>query len=106
MSMNESTADSAELGLNSVGLEVTAWKKAIGGIAALLLAILFFASGSWKLADPYKWSQFLTEFKVPGNIALEFTLALGIGESFGAVMILVPRFRRWGSWLIAFLLAA
>ncbi len=29
---------------------------------------------------------------------------LGIGEMLGAVLILVPRFRRWGAWLLGLLL--
>jgi uncharacterized membrane protein YphA (DoxX/SURF4 family) len=85
-------------------VELPVWKKTAGGIAALLLAILFFASGAWKLTDPFQWAQALTEFKVPPAFALPFTLALGIGETLSAVLILVPRFRRWGSWLIALML--
>lgn len=103
--MTDSTADPAELGLDAAGVDLPAWKRAIGGAAAILLAILFFASGCWKLTDPFQWSHALTEFLVPSALALPFTLALGIGETFAAVLILVPRFRRWGSWLIAFMLA-
>jgi len=102
--MHESTADPAELGLNSAGIDFPAWKKAIGGTAAILLAILFFASGCWKLTDPFQWAQVLSEFRVPRDLAVPFTLALGVGETFSAVLILVPRFRRWGSWLIALML--
>jgi uncharacterized membrane protein YphA (DoxX/SURF4 family) len=102
--MTDGAADPAELGLDALSVDLPAWKKALGGTAAILLAILFFASGCWKLADPFQWSQALTEFRVPANLALPFTLALGVGETFGAVLILVPRFRRWGSWLIALML--
>src|SRR5258708_6314843 len=102
--MHESTGDPAEVGLNSAGIDFPAWKKAIGGSAAMLLAIVFFASGCWKLTDPSQWSQVLSEFRVPSNLALPFTLALGIGETFSAVLILVPRFRKWGSALIALML--
>ena len=41
---------------------------------------------------------------MPSALALPGTLALGIGETLGAVLILVPRFRRWGAWLIGLLL--
>ena len=102
--MNQSTADPAELGLGAVGLDLPAWKKAIGTTAAILLAILFFSSGAWKLSDPYWWSQFLSELRVPAVLALPGSLALGISETLGAVLILVPRFRRWGAWLVALLL--
>jgi uncharacterized membrane protein YphA (DoxX/SURF4 family) len=104
--MNQSTADAAELGLGAVGLDLPGWKKAVASTAALLLAIIFFSSGAWKLADPFRWSQFLSEFHVPAALALPGTIALGVGESLGAVLILVPRFRRWGSWLVALLLIA
>jgi uncharacterized membrane protein YphA (DoxX/SURF4 family)/thiol-disulfide isomerase/thioredoxin len=104
--MSHSTAETAELGLAPASVDLPAWKKTIGGVAALLLAILFFASGAWKLTDPFQWAQALTEFKVPSALALPFTLALGIGETLSAVFILVPRFRRWGSWLIVLMLVA
>lgn len=104
--MNESAADPAELGLGTVGVDLPAWKKATASTAATLMAILFFVSGAWKLSDPFRWAQILSEFRVPDALALPFTLSLGVGEMLGAVLILVPRFRRWGSWLIALLLIA
>src|SRR6202165_3371205 len=104
--MNNSTANPAELGFSTVGLDLPAWKRALSSTVAILLAILFFVSGAWKLSDPFQWAQILGEFRVPANLALPFTLALGIGEMLGAVLITVPRFRRWGSWLIALLLVA
>jgi uncharacterized membrane protein YphA (DoxX/SURF4 family) len=102
--MSDSTANPAHLGLDLVSFDLPAWKKAIGGVCAVLLAILFFVSGAWKLTDPFRWSQALEEFRVTGSLALPGTLALGIGEMVGAVLILVPRFRRWGSLLIGLLL--
>src|SRR5579871_5196855 len=102
--MSHSTADPAELGLGIAGLDLPAWKKAIGSVSAVLLAILFFVSGAWKLSDPFFWSQFLTELKVPATMALPFALTIGISETLGAVLIVVPRFRRWGSVLIGLLL--
>lgn len=103
--MSESAADPAELGLAVAHFDLPAWKKAIASTAALLLAVIFFSSGAWKLSDPFRWSQFLSEFKVPEALALPGTIALGIAETLGAVLVLVPRFRRWGSWLLALLLA-
>ena len=104
--MSESTANPAELGLGAAILDMPAWKKIIGTTSAVLLAILFFASGAWKLSDPYKWSQVLGEFRVVADLSLPLTLAIGMGETLGAVLILVPRFRRWGSWLLGFLLVS
>jgi len=102
--MSESTAHPAELGLSAVGLDVPAWKKVFGTAAAVLLAIIFFSSGAWKLSDPFWWSQFLTELRFPASLAVAGAVALGIGETLGAVLIVVPRFRRWGSVLVALLL--
>src|SRR5438132_11030607 len=82
------------------------WQVVSGTFAAPLLAILFFASGFWKLAAPYTWSQLMGQFQVPSELALPFAIVVGIAETFGAAMIIVPRFRRWGSILLGFLLIA
>ena len=63
--MSDSLVESAELRLSPANADLPAWKNTISGVAALLLAILFFASGAWKLTDPFQWAQALTEFKVP-----------------------------------------
>jgi hypothetical protein len=102
--MSDTTANPAHLGMDLVSLDLPAWKKVIGGVCAVLLAILFFVSGAWKLTDPFVWSTALAEFRVPGPLTLPGTLALGVGEMLGAVLILVPRFRRWGALLLGLLL--
>jgi uncharacterized membrane protein YphA (DoxX/SURF4 family) len=102
--MSDTTANPAHIGLDLVSVDLPAWKKAIGTVCALLLAILFFVSGAWKLTDPFVWSQALAEFRVPSALTLPGALALGIAEMVGAVLILVPRFRRWGAWLLGLLL--
>jgi uncharacterized membrane protein YphA (DoxX/SURF4 family) len=102
--MSDTTASPAHLGLDLVRIDLPAWKKGIGGVCAVLLALLFFVSGAWKLTDPFTWSQYLVEFRLPSVLALPGALACGIGETLGAVLILVPRFRRWGAWLVGFLL--
>ncbi len=103
--MHENPASS--LGYNPAdAVTLPPWKTIASTLAAVLLGILFFVSGSWKLTDPFTWSQALTEFKVPSSLAMPGTLGFGIAEAFGAVLILVPRFRRWGALLIALLLIA
>ncbi len=87
-------------------VDLARWKSIAGTIAALLLALLFFVSGFWKLAAPFQWAQLMGQFQVPAQLALPFTILVGIGETFGAAMIIVPRFRRWGAILIGFLLVA
>lgn len=87
-------------------IDLAPWQAVTSTVAALLLAILFFASGFWKLTSPFTWSQLMGQFQVPSGLALPFAVLVGIGEMFGAAMIIVPRFRRWGSLLIGFLLIA
>src|ERR1700722_14408858 len=102
--MSDSTANPAHLGLDLASFDLPAWKKIIGGVCAVLLAILFFVSGAWKLTDPYLWSQALAEFRVTSALTLPGTLALGVAEMVAAVLIVGPRLRRWGAWLLRSLL--
>jgi uncharacterized membrane protein YphA (DoxX/SURF4 family) len=94
------------MGFGTASIDLPGWKKAIATVAAVLLGVLFFASGAWKLSDPFWWSQFLIELRMPANLALPGAVAVGIGEVLGALLIVVPRFRRWGSLLIGLLLVA
>ena len=82
------------------------WKSIAATAAAVLIGVLFLVSGMWKLTDPLDWTTKIEQFKVPYSLSLPFTLALAIGETWGAVMILVPRFRRWGAILLSVLLVA
>jgi len=102
--MGQSAAESAGSLHTTAVFDLPAWKAIASGTCAVLLGILFFVSGCWKLTDPFTWSQAMTEFQVPTGIALPFTLGLGMAEMLGAAMIIVPRYRRWGSWLISLLL--
>lgn len=101
---DSSTANPAHIGLDIAALDLPAWKKTIGTVCGVLLALVFIVTGAWKLSDPFRWTEFLEQLRVFSSIALPFTLALGVGEMFGGVLILVPRFRRWGAWLVGFLL--
>jgi len=104
--MGQSTADPARYLGDSAVLDLPPWKAIVSALCAAALAVIFFSSGAWKLTDPFQWSQAMGQFQVPADLALPFTIALGIAETFAALLIVVPAFRRWGSWLIALLLAA
>lgn len=82
------------------------WKAAAGHTAAVLAAIPFLAAGVWKITDPVGASVRLTQALVPGNLALAAAVCFGIAELFGAVLIVVPAFRRWGAFIISALLVA
>ena len=81
------------------------WQAAVVWVCAIFLSILFVGSGAWKLSAPLDWAAKLIQFTVPGELAIPGTLAVGIAEVFGGALILIPRFRRWGGWILAALLA-
>lgn len=86
-------------------MELPAWKSLICHIAAVILCITFVTAGVWKITDPFGWATMVEQLRVPASVSLPLTLLLAVGETFAGVMILVPRFRRWGAWLVGLLLA-
>jgi uncharacterized membrane protein YphA (DoxX/SURF4 family) len=99
--MDDSMAHSGDM---LARFELPEWKSWASGTAALLTALLFLTAGIWKITDAPGAAVRLAQMKVPQNLSLAAALLLGIVETFSAVLILVPRFRRWGSWLISALL--
>src|ERR1017187_1230650 len=87
-------------------VEFPGWKTKLNWVAAVLLAVLFLSSGLWKITDAQAWAQRITQLKLPGSLSLLTALVVGIAETVGAVLVLVPRFRRWGAILIGLLLIA
>jgi uncharacterized membrane protein YphA (DoxX/SURF4 family) len=85
-------------------LEKPGWKTALGWAAALALALLFLVSGVWKITDPQGWAVRVAQARVPQALSLPAALLVGIAETVGGVLLLAPRFRRWGALLTAFLL--
>jgi len=99
--MDDSIAQSGEM---LAPFELAGWKTWLGAIAALLTSLLFFSAGLWKITDAPGWAVKLAQLKVPQGLSVPGTVVLGILETFSAVLLLVPRFRRWGAGLSAFLL--
>ena len=87
-------------------VEFPGWKTRLSWAAAVLLAILFLLSGLWKITDTQGWAQRIIQLKMPGALGVPAALLAGVAETLGAVLILVPRFRRWGALLIGLLLIA
>lgn len=54
--------------------------------------------------DPIGWSAKVAQLKVPQAFSLPLAVGLGIVEIFSGILLLVPRFRRWGAWLTGWLL--
>src|ERR1700689_773956 len=80
------------------------WKMTASHVAAAFAAILFIGAGIYKAVDPFHWSRLLEELLFPPQYSLPFTLLLSVGEIFGGVLILMPRYRRWGAALTGVML--
>ncbi len=87
-------------------LELPGWKTALNWVAAFLIALLFLASGLWKITDVQGAAMRMAEAKVPESLSQAAAILFGIAETVGGVLILVPRFRRWGSMITGLLLVA
>ncbi len=85
-------------------LAMPAWKNAASHVAAAFVAILFIGAGVYKAVNPFHWSRLLEELLFPPRYSQAFTLLLSVGEIFGGVMILMPRYRRLGAALTSFML--
>ena len=84
----------------------TSWKTKLSWVSAILLALVFLVSGLWKLADAPGAAVRMAQARVPQSLSLAGAIGFGIAETFTAVLLLVPRFRRWGAWLGGALLVA
>jgi len=56
--------------------------------------------------DAQGWAQRIAQLGVPASLSLAGALVCGIAETVGAVLIVVPRFRRLGAILLGLLLVA
>jgi uncharacterized membrane protein YphA (DoxX/SURF4 family) len=101
--MNDSMAQPQE-GFGA--LELPSWKTTLSWVAAVLVALLFLASGLWKITDVQGAAMRMAQAKVPESLSQAAALLFGIAETVGAVLILVPRFRRWGAIVTGLLLVA
>ncbi|MBZ5580347.1 MAG: DoxX family protein [Acidobacteriia bacterium] len=101
--MNDSMAQ-PQPGLAS--LDLPGWKTAVSWVAGIVLAIVFLVSGLYKITDPQGWAVRLTQLQFPEHLSLAAALGVGMAETLGGVLVLVPRFRRWGAILTGLLLVA
>lgn len=84
----------------------TSWKTALSWAGAILLALVFFISGPWKMTNAPGAAVRMAEMRVPQTLSLAAAIGFGIFETFAAILLLVPRFRRWGAWLGGAMLVA
>ena len=101
--MNDSMA---QPGLGLVRMEASGWKSGLSWVSSVVLCALFLLSGLWKITDVQGTAMRMVQAKVPEQLGLAAALFFGIVETVGAVMILVPRLRRWGALVLGALLLA
>lgn len=73
---------------------------------ALITAFLFLLAGVYKVVDPYKFAALAQNLLVPQALSLPLALTLAVLETTAGVLVLIPRFRRWGAMLAGLLLLA
>lgn len=88
----------------SGSFELPSWKVILGGIAAWAMASIWIIAGIWKITDPMQAAERMRQALVPDPLGLPAAIGFGICETFAGVLLLVPRFRRWGAWLSVILL--
>jgi len=86
--------------------ELPGWKTALCWSAAILVSVLFLISGVWKITDVQSAAVRMAQARVPQSLSLAAALGFGIAETFAGVLVLVPRYRRWGAVLSGLLLIA
>jgi uncharacterized membrane protein YphA (DoxX/SURF4 family) len=79
-------------------------KAAASATAALVLSLVFLASGIWKVTDLNGTAERVIQLLVPVPLSLPAAFAAAVAETFAGVLLLIPRFRRWGAWLAALML--
>jgi uncharacterized membrane protein YphA (DoxX/SURF4 family) len=87
-------------------LSLPAWKNVLSVTSAVLVAALFLVAGIWKITEPFDAATRMVNAKVPASLGLPAAVGFGIAETFGAVLLLIPRFRRWGAWITGLMLIA
>jgi len=86
--------------------EMPSWKNIGSHVAAFAIAFLFIVAGVWKATHPFQFAQMAEELLVPSQLSMALTLALAPTEILAGILILVPRFRKWGAVLAALLLVS
>lgn len=86
-------------------VELPAWKSVTASVSAIILGLLFIVAGVWKITDPLNAAARMMQARLPADWALPAAIGLGIAETAAGVLLFVPRFRRWGAYWTAVLLA-
>jgi len=85
-------------------VELPAWKNIVSHVAAVSVALIFLATGIFKMVMPYQVQTMFEQLLVPVWASLPLVIVLAISEALGGLLVLIPRYRRWGAWLFVALL--
>src|ERR1700761_6978836 len=81
-----------------------AWQSRIASVSAILLGLIFLVSGVWKVLQPFQAGEILEQAQVPAGWGPIGAAALGTLEVLAAILLFVPRLRRWGGLLASALM--
>jgi uncharacterized membrane protein len=85
---------------------LTRGRSIAGAVSATILSLLFLASGIWKLTDLDATAERMVQSLVPVSLSMLAALTVAVAETFAAVLLLIPRYRRWGAWIAGLMLVA
>lgn len=83
-----------------------AWKTAVVWICAVFVGVFFLGAGLWKLTDHLGAATRMSQMLVPAGLSVFTALFFGVFEVFGGLLLLLPKFRRWGALLCGGMLVA
>ena len=84
--------------------ETARWKMGAGAVCAILIGIMFLATGLYKMIRPHDFAALLRQLLLPSALSVPGAVLLGFGETLTAIFLFMPRFRRWGAYLSGLML--
>jgi uncharacterized membrane protein YphA (DoxX/SURF4 family) len=94
------------VGFQDQSIALPRWKSIASLVGAVLTAILFLAAGLFKIAIPFQVQTLFEQLLIPTAVSLPLVLLLGIAETTAGVLVLIPKYRKWGGLLATVLLVA
>lgn len=99
-------AADATTGAPILPAEQPKWQAVAGWCCAILMAVVFLVAGLWKATGPTAAAVRLAQARVPESLSVLAAVLFGIAETCTGILLLVPRYRRWGSVAASVLMVA